>query len=121
MEPDLDIGIAGLHVDLDRWFYQATELDRQITAMLKRLSDVEKPRKEQLVVTPEHWLYGKRLPNLYKSFTNEDFGISKVGDKVQRTTGVAFVLDCAKAIGLDAGTPENVAQHWKSGRRKQTG
>lgn len=65
------------------------------------------PSKEAL-------LYGFQLPKLYERLSGLSFGISKTGDKVKRVTGVAFVLDCAEAMGLPSREGETVASHWKN-------
>ncbi len=61
----------------------------------------------------EKYTVGKWLPHLYTRVTGSEFGISKSkdGDAVLETTGVAFVIACAKAIDLSPPKPATVAAY----------
>jgi hypothetical protein len=69
----------------------------------------------------EALIYGYQLPRLYTQITRLAFGIVKQGDRVTRTTGVAFVIECADVIGLEPTSPSNVATHWRNIKRKSAG
>lgn len=66
----------------------------------------------------ETYLYGGWLPKLYERIMGARFGISKDSDgqKIKKTTGVAFVIDVASVIGLNP-TPSNVADHFNKAKR----
>ena len=66
----------------------------------------------------ETYLYGAWLPVLYLRIVKVPFGITKdsSGQRVKKTTGVAFAIDAAGVIGLST-TPANVADHFNKMKR----
>lgn len=113
---------TGSHLFIRRWFENAKLIEQFAKDARKRLKALNRPQNRmRMNISKETLLYGVKLPRLYKQITRQNFGISKEGDQVVRKNGVAFVLDCADAIGLPVVTPSNVASHWNKSKRKQTG
>lgn len=113
---------AGSHLFIRRWFEHAKLIEQFTKDAKKRLKALDRPKNRLRIDTSkETLLYGVQLPRLYKQITRRPFGISKVSDQVVRKNGIAFVLDCADAIGLPPVTASNVASHWNKSKRQQAG
>lgn len=113
---------TGAHLYIKRWFEQAKMIEHFAKDAKKRLRKLNRPQNRlRMEMSKETLLYGKQLPDLYSQITKKNFGISKDRDSVARKNGVAFVLDCAEAIGLPAVTPSNVASHWNKLKRQIKG
>jgi hypothetical protein len=112
----------GIYEGTKNWFKQAALIRTFTQEAQKKLIMRNRSHglKELLPDGPgkETYLYGAWLPLLYMRIMKVPFGISKdrEGQRVKRTTGVAFVIEAAGIIGLST-TPANVADHYNKMKR----
>jgi hypothetical protein len=115
---DLGDGLYGASEAFDRWFETTPVVLKALREAQGRLrpnpNQVDKGRGDKAA---KQWLCGMRLPDIYKRFSGRDFGITKDGDRVMETTGVAFVNAALQAIGLERLSPETIKSHEYQQRR----
>lgn len=67
--------------------------------------------------SPEHWLIGRALPEIYNNHFARKFGIATGGHPEPHGPGIRFINHCLKNMNLPEKSGHAIEKHWDRSRR----